>query len=251
MVVLPPLVFFDLDGTLAQSKQPLTENMAQLLFRLLKVTRVAVISGGALPQFLSQIVAKLPARANLTNLYLLPTSGGALHEWENGAWKKVYEERLTDTEAARVEHVMHEAIANAGVIDQTAQTWGERVEFRGAQVALSALGQKAPPEQKRAWDPTHEKRQKLQTFIAGRLPGFTVKMGGLTTIDVTKNGIDKAYGIHQLCRRLSIDEKDTLYIGDELRKGGNDEAVYKTNAQARAVSSPTETEHVILDLLSI
>lgn len=251
MVSIPPLVFFDLDGTLAQSKQPLTESMAQLLSQLLHVTRVAIISGGALPQFLSQVVAKLPAHTDLAHLYLLPTSGGALHEWEHGAWKKVYEERLTDTESAQIEKVMHEAIANAGVIDPSAQAWGERVEYRGAQVALSALGQKAPPEAKRAWDPTHEKRQALQAYLAERLPAFTVKMGGLTTIDVTKNGIDKAYGIHQLCRRLSIDEKDTLYIGDELRKGGNDEAVYKTNAQARAVSSLAETQSVILDLLSI
>ncbi len=250
MVKLPPLVFFDLDGTLAQSKQPLTESMAQLLSRLIGATRVAIISGGALTQFLSQVVARLPERTNLANLYLLPTSGGALHEWEHGAWKKVYEERLTDVESQRIEQVMHEAIANTGVIDDTMHAWGERVEYRGAQVALSALGQQAPPEKKRAWDPSHEKRQILQKYIAERLPAFTVKMGGLTTIDVTKNGIDKAYGIHQLCRRLSIDEKDTLYIGDELRKDGNDEAVYKTNAQPRAVSSTAETESVILDLLS-
>ena len=42
------LVIFDLDGTLAESKQALTSEMAALVGRLLAVTRVAVISGGAL-----------------------------------------------------------------------------------------------------------------------------------------------------------------------------------------------------------
>ena len=57
------LVIFDLDGTLAESKQPITSEMAHLLARLLEHKKVAVISGGALPQFLSQIVAQLPRDA--------------------------------------------------------------------------------------------------------------------------------------------------------------------------------------------
>ncbi len=74
-----PLVIFDLDGTLAESKQPLTKEMALLLANLLSSTKVAIVSGGALPQFLTQIVAQLPLDANLPNLYLLPTSGAALY----------------------------------------------------------------------------------------------------------------------------------------------------------------------------
>ena len=75
------LIIFDLDGTLAESKQPLTDEMAALVARLLAATRVAVISGGALSQFLKQVVAMLPVDANLANLYLLPTSGAALYEF--------------------------------------------------------------------------------------------------------------------------------------------------------------------------
>ena len=45
------LIVFDLDGTLAESKSPLDAEMAVLIGRLLEVVKVAVISGGAWPQF--------------------------------------------------------------------------------------------------------------------------------------------------------------------------------------------------------
>jgi hypothetical protein len=90
------LTIFDLDGTLAESKQALTAEMAELLATLLAKTRVGVISGGALSQFLKQVVAMLPVDANLTNLYLLPTSGAALYEFRNDNWNKIYEERLSE-----------------------------------------------------------------------------------------------------------------------------------------------------------
>ena len=77
------LIIFDLDGTLTESKQSLTSEMAALLAKLLAVTRVAIVSGGALPQFLTQVVAQLPSDANFANLYLLPTSGAALYEFSN------------------------------------------------------------------------------------------------------------------------------------------------------------------------
>ena len=53
------LLIFDLDGTLVESKQPLTDEMAELVAKLLAETKVAVVSGGALSQFLKQVVAHL------------------------------------------------------------------------------------------------------------------------------------------------------------------------------------------------
>lgn len=244
------LIMFDLDGTLTESKQPLAKEMAALLAQLLASTRVAVISGGALPQFLKQIVAELPRGANLANLYILPTSGAALHEYRNGDWKKIYEERLSEKEARIIETAMHDAAIETGVIDFSKPAYGERVEYRGSQVTLSALGQQAPLAEKKAWDPDHSKRRALQAYIAERLPEFTVRVGGATSVDVTKRGIDKAYGIRKLCERLNIIESETLYIGDELDAGGNDEAVYKTDAQVRQVTNPKDTMKIIASLLS-
>ncbi len=247
---MPKLIFFDLDGTLAESKQPLTGEMAALLATLLDRTRVAVISGGALAQFLKQVVERLPTNANLANLYILPTSGAALYAWQADVWNKVYEERLSENEMQKIETAMREASAETGLIDfSKPAAFGERIERRGGQVSMSALGQQTPLVLKKEWDPDKAKRRALQSAIASLLPEFSVGMGGATTIDVTKKDIDKAYGLRQLCRLLGVAESDALYVGDELEKGGNDEAIFKTNAQSRAVLSPAETAHLITSLI--
>lgn len=244
------LVMFDLDGTLTESKQPLTPETAKLLARLLETIRVAVISGGALQQFLKQIVEQLPQGAKLSSFYLLPTSGAALYEYNNGEWKKIYEERLSEKEAHVIEAAMREAALTTGLIDFSKPAYGERVEYRGSQVTLSALGQQAPIDEKKAWDPDHAKRYSLRAKIAECLPPeYSVTMGGATSIDVTKRGVDKAYGIRKLCERLAISESEALYVGDELQTGGNDEVVYKTDIQVRAVTNPEDTKKIIASLL--
>ena len=163
------LVIFDLDGTLAESKQPISPEMAARLCGLLNRMRVAVASGGALPQFIKQVVDRLSTDANLANLYLLPTSGAALYEFQNGSWNKIYEERLSEKEADTIETAMREAAAETSLIDFSEPAYGERIEYRGSQVTLSALGQQAPIAEKIAWDPAHEKRRALQEAIAKRL----------------------------------------------------------------------------------
>lgn len=245
---MPKLIIFDLDGTLAESKEPLTNEMAALVARLLAVTRVAVISGGALPQFMKQVVVQLPSETNLAHLHLLPTSGAALYEWKSGDWSKVYEERLSEIEERIIETAMRAVAEETGLINFSLPAWGERIEYRGGEVSMSSLGQHAPLDEKKAWDPLHTKRHTLQAALAARLPEFSIGMGGATTIDVTKRGIDKAYGIHQLCERLGISESDALYIGDELVAGGNDEAVFKTKVETKGVRNPSETIRLIQEM---
>ncbi len=244
------LIIFDLDGTLAESKQPLSHEMALALSKLLVVTKVGVISGGALSQFLKQVVSQLPVDTKLAHLYLLPISGAALYEFRNDNWKKIYEERLSEREKDTIEAAMREAAGETGTIDFAESVYGERIEYRGGQVTLSALGQQAPIELKKKWDPDHAKRKVLQANIAMRLPAFSVGIGGVTSIDVTKRGVDKAYGVRKLCERTNIQESEALYIGDELESGGNDEAVYKTRVATCVVADPSDTLRTIKTILS-
>ena len=244
------LIIFDLDGTLAESKQAITSEMAEQVAKLLTETRVAIISGGAFSQFLKQVVALLPVDANLANLYLLPTSGAALYEFRNDNWNKIYEERLSEKDKDIIETAMRDAVKETGLINFKDQSWGERIEYRGGQVTISALGQQAPIKLKKTWDPDHTKRHALRDALAERLPKYSVSIGGVTSIDVTKKGVDKAYGVHKLWERLGVSESDALYVGDELESGGNDEAVYKTAVQTKSVANPAETAQLIESLIS-
>ena len=51
--------------------------------------------------------------------------------------------------------------------------------------------------------------------------------GGSTSIDVTRKGIDKAYGVGKLLEKLGCGIDNLLFIGDRLDEAGNDYPVYE------------------------
>jgi phosphomannomutase len=103
--------------------------------------------------------------------------------------------------------------------------WGEQIEDRGSQVTFSTLGQQAPVAEKEAWDPDGAKKRKLRDYVAKEIPEFEVRVGGSTSIDVTKHGIDKAYGIKKLIALLGVAKEELIFVGDRLDEGGNDDPV--------------------------
>ncbi|MDB5236918.1 MAG: Phosphomannomutase [Parcubacteria group bacterium] len=248
--MIPSLIFFDLDRTLADSKQPLTPEMAQLLSELLERASVAVISGGKLAQLREQVIDRLPEETKLENLYIMPTSGAALYAFLEGRWQAVYEDRLTDEQVQKIRAALQTAMAETGVIDLSIPAFGERIEARGAQVTLSALGQEAPIAEKVAWDPDGSKKRMLQSALVPMLPEFDVKTGGSTSIDVTMQGINKAYGIRKMSEYRSYIIADMLYIGDALYPGGNDEVVKETGIRTQQVKDPEDTMRLIREMLA-
>ncbi len=247
---LPQAILFDLDNTLARSKQPVAKYMAVLFAKLSQATKVAVISGGKLEQLQQQVTEQLPPSADLSNIYLLPTSGGALFTYEEHAWTRVYEEEIPADEVDRIEDLIEQAVAQTGLVDLSAPSSGERIEYRGAEVSFSALGQQAEISKKEAWDPQDTKRHKLRDAIAHVLPNYDVKIGGATTIDITKHGVNKAYGVRKLSEYLEVPVSSMLYIGDALYAGGNDEVVKETSIVTHSVKDPADTALFIQHLLT-
>ena len=245
----PTLVAFDVDGTLTVSKQPITKECATLLGELLSKTKVVFVSGGGKELALTQIIPYLPPESKLENLSLLPTSGAVFMVFRGGAWESVYENTLTSAEVKHISEMLQRVAEELGIIDFSGPSYGERIENRGSQVSLSALGQLAPVPEKEAWDPTREKREKIRAMVAPLLPEFSVKLGGLTTLDVTKKGIDKAYGIRKLSEHYSIPISTMLYVGDALFPGGNDEVVKETGITTEQTSGPAETMDIIKRLI--
>lgn len=236
------LIVFDLDGTLAESKSAIDAEMATLLARLLGVVKVAIISGGDLPQFETQVLAHLPPDAKLANLSLLPTCGTRFFQYRD-SWHKLYAEDLSAPQKQKIVAALDAAVASSGFA--AAKTWGEQIEDRESQITYSALGQQAPLDEKKSWDPDFAKRQKIKTLLDASLPDFSVRLGGSTSIDVTLPGIDKAYGIRKLRDILGVATEAMIYVGDALFPGGNDEPARETGAACIQVRDPHETKRVI------
>jgi phosphomannomutase len=235
------LIVFDLDGTLAESKSSLDTEMAALLHDLLGIVKVAVISGGDWPQFEKQLLSNFPPDQRLVNLSLLPTCGTKYFQYA-GDWKKIYSEDFTADEKEKIVSSLKKALEAAGY--KAEKVWGEVIEDRGSQITFSALGQQAPLEEKHKWDPDFTKRKKIKAILDTFIPEFSVRMGGATSIDVTKPGIDKGYGIRKLRDLLGISLKEMIFIGDALFVGGNDYPAKEAGVVSISVRGPTETKLV-------
>lgn len=237
----PRLVAFDLDDTLAPSKQRIDARMAQLLRALMQRVEVAIISGGNETQFREQVLTALadaPA-GELDCLHLLPTCGTRYLRHDDGDFTLLYALDLEPAERDAAFAALREEAGRLGLWES--EPWGEILEDRGSQVTFSALGQQAPPEAKHAWDPDGTKRHALRAAVAARLPDLEVRSGGSTSIDITRAGIDKAFGMRELSERTGIRFADMLFYGDRLDEGGNDYPVRALGIPCIAVTGWQDT----------
>lgn len=241
------LIAFDLDGTLARSKSPIDVEMIRLLTALLPIVKVAVISGGAWPQFEEQVLAKLPPEAQLEQLSILPTCGTKLYQFAS-RWEPRYSEDLNATQKTKIIGAFHQAMESMDL--QVAKIWGEQIEDRGSQITFSGIGQQAPWEEKKKWDPDFTKRKKIKATLSQTIPEFAVNLGGTTSIDVTQPGIDKAYGIRKLSDALKIGINEMIFVGDAIFPGGNDYPAKQAGVVSICVRDPEETKRVIETLLA-
>lgn len=236
------LIVFDLDGTLAASKAPLDVEMAALLSTLLELAKVAVISGGDWPQFEKQVLSALSHDEHLKNLSILPTCGTKFYQYEV-SWKKLYSEEFTADEKEKIIRSLREVDDHSGF--KVEKIWGEVIEDRGSQITFSALGQEAPLNEKKKWDPNFAKRKTMKESLDRLIPEFSVGLGGTTSIDVTKPGIDKAYGIRKLRDNLGIGIHEMIFVGDALFPGGNDYPAEQAGALSIQVKNPHESKRVV------
>jgi phosphomannomutase len=236
------LIVFDLDGTLAESKAPLDAEMATLLGTLLAIVKVAVISGGDWPQFATQLLGNLPNDDKLKRLSLLPTCGTKFYQY-TGEWQNLYTEDFTADEKTTILSSLTQALASASY--KPDKVWGEVTQDRGSQITFSALGQEAPLAEKKNWDPEFTKRKRIKALLDPLIPEFSVNLGGATSIDITKRGIDKAYGIRKLEEILHIGIPEMIFIGDALFPGGNDYPAKQAGVLCIRVRDPNETKRVI------
>lgn len=241
------LIAFDLDDTLAVTKSPITDRMAELFQNLLENYEVCVISGGRFEQFKLQLINRLEAdHLLLRKLHLMPTCGTRYYRYDEikESWQLQYAEDLTDEQKKKIATVLEEEAKKLGVWES--KTWGDIIEDRGSQVTYSALGQQAPPEAKYKWaEENAEVKQQFRDAVAERIPELEVRLGGTTSLDITRPGIDKAYGMQKLIDEMGISKAEILFMGDKLQEGGNDYPVKAMGIDSIAVEGWEQTALVI------
>lgn len=250
------LFVFDLDDTLADSKTPMDAEMADLVRQLLEKKKMAVIGGGKYEIFKWQFVKQLNfSKDLLKNLFLFPTSGTAFYRYKSG-WKNIYMHVLSRVEKTQIRKVFERVYKEINY-KHPKKVYGVILEDRKSQMSFSPLGQdivtvlgkkglQMKEEWRRKYDPI---RIKIAKLVGKYLPNLEVRIGGITTIDVTMKGIDKAYGVRQMEKHLKIKIKDMVFIGDSIFPGGNDYAVLKTKVDYIPVKGAEDTKRIIRSIL--
>lgn len=246
------LIAFDLDDTLAVTKSPISDKMSELLGKLLEKYEVCVITGGKFEQISKQVIDRLEVGKNqLHKVHAMPTCGTRYYRYDDitDEWVKQYANDLTVDQKDKIVSTLEEGAKSLGYWES--KPYGEIIEDRGSQITYSALGQQAPAEAKYAWDPDGVKKHAIRDYVAERLDDLEVRVGGTTSVDITKIGIDKAYGMKKLIEILGVSKEQILFIGDKLEEGGNDYPVKALGIDTIAVDGWEDTALVLEGIIAV
>jgi HAD superfamily hydrolase (TIGR01484 family) len=251
------LIAFDLDGTLAPSKSHFHPRMVALFDRLLAKYHVCVISGAKYELFQRQFLSQITTEPDsLERLHLLPTTGTRYYRFRSDKWHMVYAEDFTPEQKKQIVNALEEGWAEAGT--KIEKTYGPTLEDRESQITLSPLGQEVVAELgdeglklKETWDPDMKIRMKVAEIVQKKIPDFNVKVAGLTSIDVTIPGVDKAYGMNKLIAATGFTKEEILFMGDKIIPGGNDYPIEEMGIDCISVRSWQDTAYAIEGIVRV
>ncbi len=242
------LIVFALNGALAQGRISIDSEMAELLGALNEIVKIAIISGAGWTQFEHQVLAKLAPGHPRHQLTLLPACGTQLYRYSDH-WRRIYSRDFSDAQREKIINALEQTIEMMNF--QLGQIWGPLIEDRASQVTFSGLGQLAPIPEKRKWDADCQKRRRMKALLDQFIPEYSVRLGGMTSIDVTKAGLDKGYAIRQLRDGLGVPIQEMLFIGNTFVADGNDLAAKAAGIQTIGVRDPEQTKRVIEAIIAI
>jgi len=254
---------FDVDQTLNIAKTPIPEEIAELLIKCLKADfKICPISGQKFDQFLVQIVNPLLESGatvpELMNLHLFVAQGTQYYRYDplerkegiiragvftnktpydEKNWVKIYDYPLKPAEVEKITEALETAAKELGLWEEDKLKPGDEIiENRLSQVTFSALGQKAGTKEKYAWDPDCKKREKIVKKAKALAPEFDYEIGGTTSINAIKPGMNKKFGMENLLKELKVKKSDILYFGDMTNPGGNDYPVVEMGIDTQKIS---------------
>lgn len=202
-------LFFDLDMTIAPARQPILPEM----FTFLSATphTIVIISGQEVPKIKWQ-TNELPAYRLGQNGNHATTAQGA------ELWNIPLEEKHRTEIRLHIDALMKQ-------VDHTINHDWNPIEDRGAQITFSPLGNTAPVELKKMYDPDRKKREMLLKKVPFISDELIVKIGGSTSLDYIHKDRHKGNNVQKLIAYKGWNKDECIYFGDGLFPGGNDESV--------------------------
>ncbi len=230
------VIIADVDDTICESCQQISAEMAGQISQMIQQGyEFAFISGTKSEDLMKMISSRVKEKH-----HLLATTGTNYTKMEKDKAELKYNFSFSEEEKKEICSALDRVVEHFNIKPLT--TKEDQLQDRDSQITLSAIGRNAPLEMKKAYDPTGEKRRIWVEFLRQYLDEnkYELKIGGTTSIDITKKGLDKEWGIQKFAQYHSIPLNNILFFGDKIHPGGNDFPATKI-VDCISVKSPDDT----------
>ena len=233
---------FDIDGTLTQPTQPMSEDIARTFYEWSLDKKVYLATGSDWEGVKRQVKPCL--LKSVSGVFTCSGSQYFSKEMENEYM------RMEWNPPADLIHFFEEKLMHSDYPDR----WGKHLVPRIGMFNFSIPGRASNLEQRLQyfnWDATSGERVKIQREAQERFPDLEFHVGGQISIDCYPTGWNKSRVIKYL--REWHPESKMVYFGDKLIPGGNDYPIVAQLAPSDSfykVSGPEHTLEIIKELFS-
>jgi phosphomannomutase len=231
---MPKHLFFDMDDTLTRSKSPMSAAHESLFRSLCEKKDVIVVSGQDESNIRRQITAQFDG-----SYYLLTQNGNhAINKDGSVLWHETFSLEQKEAIHTFIEQIRRE-------LDLKVKDENDIVEDRGSQISYSLIGHHENVDVKRAFDSGAIKRIALLKSHESDVEelhavGVEVAAAGTTCFDFMMLGKNKGFNVVRFIDMRKWKKDDSMYIGDALEPGRNDESVIGV-IPTHAVKGPDDT----------
>lgn len=216
---MPKHFFFDLDNTLTRSKSHIEPAHAKILVQLTDRAEVVVVSGHDEASIRRHLGPELIGR-----YYILSQNG---NHAEDPTGQILWEHKLTP-EQVEAAHAFITKVRERFPVG--ARDANDLVDDRGCEVAFSLIGHHEDIRKKEAFDSDGSRRKRILEHMPEDIAqleakGVEVRIGGTTVLDFMEKGKNKGFNVRAFMKHMNWKDEDSIYVGDALFPGGNDETV--------------------------
>ena len=233
------VIAMDLDGTLTQHKQHMTDECKATLAALGEKYKLLMVGAGQVYRIFNQMEQfpiDIIGNYGLQYATYNPDTGDLdiVRDLSFPCDREAVEAKVT---ALREKHGYTEFA-------------GDNVEYHPSGcLTFPVLGTKAKQEDKLAFDPDRSKRRAFYPEVVELFSDYTVFVGGSSSFDMAPKPYNKYYALDLYCREHGLSHENVVFIGDDYGPGGNDESVYLSDFPFICVDDYRAFPDLVKDLL--